>query len=81
MGPVGFNTFYSDGSYYGDGSSDYTVGGTPRDHPFADGDGVFETQWTVPADAPTGPAVVRGAIAEGQFALTFTIVDARARCS
>jgi hypothetical protein len=80
MGPVGYNTIYSDGSYKGDGSSDYSGGSTPPDHPFADDTGAFRASWTVPENAPTGLARVRGSTAEGQFELTFNIVAKDGRC-
>jgi hypothetical protein len=76
-GPAGFNTLYSDGSSSVDGKSDYKTG---YDAKFADGSGVFRSVWIPPANAPSGPALVRVITQEGQFDLVYTLVAGNESC-
>ena len=90
-GPAGYNTVYSDGSYYGDGHSTYSTGhaggfdgqsfGSPS---FDDEDGTanasWQNTWTVPANAPLGLATVQVNSAYGNVQLSFTVVDRTGHC-
>lgn len=76
-GPAGFNTLYSDGSSSVDGKSDYKTG---YDAKFADSSGVFRSVWIPPANAPTGPAIVRVITQEGQFDLVYTLEAGNGSC-
>jgi len=90
-GPAGYNTIYSDGSYYGDGHSTYPSGhaagfdgkafGSPS---FDDEDGTenssWQNTWTVPANAPLGIARVEVNSAYGSLELTFKIVAKDGHC-
>jgi hypothetical protein len=76
-GPAGFNTLYSDGSSSVDGKSDYKTG---YDANFADSSGVFRSTWVPPANAPTGPAIVRVITQHGSFDLIYTIAAQNGAC-
>ncbi len=76
-GPAGFNTLYSDGSSSVDGKSDYKTG---YDAKFADSSGVFRSVWIPPANAPSGPALVRVITQEGQFDLVYTLAAGNGSC-
>ena len=76
-GPAGFNSLYSDGSSSVDGKSDYKTG---YDAKFADSNGVFRSVWIPPANAPTGPVIVRVITGEGQFDLVYTLEAGNGSC-
>lgn len=76
-GPAGFNSLYSDGSSSVDGKSDYKTG---YDAKFADSSGVFRSVWIPPANAPTGPVIVRVITAEGTFDLIYTLEEGNGSC-
>lgn len=76
-GPAGFNTIYSDGSSSVDGKSDYKTGYDAR---FADSSGVFRSVWIPPANAPTGPAIVRVITQDGSFDLIYTVAEGNGSC-
>jgi hypothetical protein len=87
-GPVGYNTQYSDGSYYGDGHSQYSGGysrpsstGDPSAGLFADSSGNFRAEWTIPLNAPLGNAAVRVTTQEGPFEVTYRIVGTTGSCT
>lgn len=77
-GPAGFNTLYSDGSSSVDGRSDYKTG---YDAGFADDAGVFRSMWIPPANAPTGPAIVRVITQHGSFDLIYRLVARDGSCT
>jgi hypothetical protein len=87
-GPVGYNTQYSDGSYYGDGHSQYSGGysrpaptGDPAAGLFADSNGNFRAEWTIPVNAPLGNAAVRVTTQDGAFEVTYRVVATTGSCS
>jgi hypothetical protein len=87
-GVVGYNTQYSDGSYYADGHSQYSGGyskpaatGDPRNGLYADASGNFRAEWTIPVNAPLGNAVVKVTTQDGNFEVTYRVVSATGSCS
>jgi hypothetical protein len=87
-GVVGYNTQYSDGSYYADGHSQYSGGyskpsatGDPRQGLYADSAGNFRAEWTIPSNAPLGNAVVKVTTQDGGFEVTYRVVAATGSCS
>jgi hypothetical protein len=87
-GPVGYNTQYSDGSYYGDGKSQYSGGyskpaptGDPAAGFFADSAGRFRAEWKIPVNAPLGNAAVVVTTQDGYFEVTYRVVATTGSCS
>jgi len=80
-GPIGYNTQYSDGSYYGDGHSQYSGGYSQPGEGFADNSGDFHATWLVPSNAPTGMARVPVVTQDGSIEVTFRIVAASGTCT
>jgi len=76
-GPAGYSTQYSDGSMAGDGQSDYRTG---RGGAITGPDGTFHQTWKVPANAPTGRAIVYVTTAQGRIDLSFTVVAQDGAC-
>lgn len=78
-GPASYLTVYSDGSSSVD-HEEYRSGG--QNGGFADSAGTYRDTWVVPADVPTGRAVVRVGVAGRRTTidLPFTVVSQNDTC-